>query len=180
MQAYGPACTQVAVVNVANAMGNLAADTEIRLGFRAGGGVGALVRLCAGGWGEVQPCCSLAALALGCVHVGVCVCARRETLPGVRAWCRHVYASLDKRAPPSQQERTACRLVWTYGGADVVLMADACVQNRRSDSFSGCCALPVAFQGRALRPSAAFMEVGLKGTSRCGQACLVAAMASLW
>ena len=31
------------MVNVANAMGNLSADTEVRLGFRAAGGVGALV-----------------------------------------------------------------------------------------------------------------------------------------
>jgi hypothetical protein len=38
-----PRAPQVAVVNVANAMGNLSADTEVRLGFRAAGGVGALV-----------------------------------------------------------------------------------------------------------------------------------------
>lgn len=34
------------MINVANAMGNLAEDTEIRLGFRAAGGVGALVSFC--------------------------------------------------------------------------------------------------------------------------------------
>mmetsp|Transcript_27752 Transcript_27752/g.70743 ORF Transcript_27752/g.70743 Transcript_27752/m.70743 type:complete len:579 (-) Transcript_27752:845-2581(-) len=40
-----PLFPTVAVVNVANAVGNLAGDSGARLSFRAGGGVGALVRL---------------------------------------------------------------------------------------------------------------------------------------
>mmetsp|Transcript_25551 Transcript_25551/g.55657 ORF Transcript_25551/g.55657 Transcript_25551/m.55657 type:complete len:586 (-) Transcript_25551:158-1915(-) len=40
-----PLYPAVAVVNVANTVGNLAGDVNVRLAFRAGGGVGALVRL---------------------------------------------------------------------------------------------------------------------------------------
>uniref|UniRef100_A0A7S3RAC6 SAM domain-containing protein n=1 Tax=Dunaliella tertiolecta TaxID=3047 RepID=A0A7S3RAC6_DUNTE len=55
-----PLLPTVAVVNVANAMGNLAAETDIRLGFRAAGGVGALVRLLRP---DVEPTAQTAAAA---------------------------------------------------------------------------------------------------------------------
>jgi len=61
---HSPCAMQVAVVNVANAMGNLAAETDVRLGFRAAGGVGALVRVCV---------CALAYVGVR-VGVGVCSC----------------------------------------------------------------------------------------------------------
>jgi hypothetical protein len=75
---------QVVVVNVANAVGCLAATSAARLAFRAGGGVGALVRLLRP---DVEPAAqTAAAAALSLLAANDAVGRWVGVLAGVRRW----------------------------------------------------------------------------------------------
>lgn len=72
---------QVAVVNVANAVGNLAGDSGARLAFRAAGGVGALVRLLRPDVDPTAQTASAAALSLLAARDAVIQVRTQTSLP---------------------------------------------------------------------------------------------------